>query len=289
MLKEQKDIFTACIETFRERSFFNAYNKTFSIFKADTDAWREHVFRLRYDVYCTENLFIDPDMHPEKLEKDSYDERSEHYLLLHRPTAKPVGTVRIVLPNDEEPSRSFPSQDVCDHPLLQMDSKVVSLCEISRFCMSKDFRKREMDGAMLPAYYDQDTVKGQSHGKVAFYRRTIPYAPLGLIGAAFESALNARITNAVWMVEQRQLWSLKKIGLSYRVLGPHVDHDGGLQPIVFNIKNVLDGMHRKKPRCWEIVTDQGRIQTMADELQENDWQDALIDEACQEMVERQTD
>lgn len=285
MLEDQKDYLKAALGAIKQQSFLSAYNKAFSLFKADTDAWKEHVFRLRYDVYCEENLFINPDSHPDHLESDSYDDRSQHYILLHRPTAKVVGTLRVVLPNDEQPSQSFSVQQVCDHNLLKSDSRVLTMCEISRFCMSKNFRKREMDGCLLPAYYDQDQVETKVNGHVKLFRRRIPYAPLALLAGAFESALEARITDCVWMVEPKQLWSLKKIGLTYRVLGPQIDHHGGLQPIIFNIKNVLDSMHRQNQNCWEIVSDEGRIQKMADELQQNDWHDALADDAAQSVID----
>lgn len=288
MMEEQKEMLKAALGAMKQQSFTSAYKKTFSLFRADTDAWKEHVFRLRYDVYCDENLFINPESHPDKLESDSYDDRAEHYILLHRPTAKVVGTVRVVLPNDEQPSQSFSVQEVCDHALLKQDSRSLTLCEISRFCMAKNFRKRELDGFLLPAYYDQDMVETKKNGHVKFIRRKIPYAPLALLAGAFESALTARITDCVWMVEPRQLWSLKKIGMNYRVLGPHIDHHGGLQPVIFNIKNVLDTMHSQKPHCWEIVSDEGRIQKMADELVQNDWQDALIDDSAQAQVADRT-
>ena len=281
MMEEQKEMLKVALGAMKQQSFLNAYRRTFGLFRADTDAWKEHAFRLRYDVYCEENLFIDPDSHPDKLETDCYDDRSEHYILLHRPSAKVVGTLRVTLPNDERPGESFSAQQVCDHPLLRYDSRALSLCEISRFCMAKNFRRRELDGLLLPAYYDQDMVDTKAKGNVKFIRRKIPYAPLALLAGAFETALGARITDCVWMVEPRQLWSLKKIGLHYRVLGPHIDHHGGLQPIIFNVKHVLDSMHFQKPHCWEVAADEGRIQKMADDLQRHDWQDALIDDAAQ--------
>lgn len=285
MMEEQMNYLKAAIGAIKQQSFLKEYHKTFSLFKAETEAWKEHVFRLRYDVYCDENLFINPDSHPDHLETDSYDDRAEHYILLHRPTAKVVGTARVVLPNDEQPSQSFAVQQVCDHNLLKSDSRVLTMCEISRFCMAKNFRKREMDGSLLPAYYDQDQVETKSNGRVKLIRRRIPYAPLALLSGVFESALNARITDCVWMVEPKQLWSLKKIGVPYRVLGPQIDHYGGRQPIIFNIKNVLDNMHRHNTQCWEIVSDQGRLQKLADELHQNDWNDALVDDAAQSQVD----
>ncbi len=285
MMNEHKEKLKAALDAIRQQEFLSAYSKAFSLFRADTDAWKEHVFRLRYDVYCDENLFINPDSHPDKFETDSYDDRAEHYILLHRATAKVVGTLRLVLPNDEQPSQSFSVQEVCDHRLLKQDSRLLTIAEISRFCMAKSFRKRELDGCLLPAYYDQDMIETKKNGRVQMIRRRIPYAPLGLLAGAFESALNARITDCVWMVEPRQLWSLKKIGLNYRVLGPHIDHHGGLQPVIFNIKNVLDSMHRQRPHCWDIVSDEGRLQKMADDLAQNDWQDSLIDDTAGDLNE----
>lgn len=284
MLEEQKEYLKAAMDAMREHSFLSTYRKTFTLFRADTDAWKEHVFRLRYDVFCDENLFVNPDSHPEKLESDSYDDRAEHYILMHRGTSKVVGTLRVILPDDEQPGQSFPVQQVCDHTLLKRDSRVTRMCEISRFCMAKNFRKRELDGTLLPAYYDQDQIETKTALGTKTIRRKIPYAPLALLSGAFESALNAGISDCVWMVEPGHLWSLKKIGVNYRVLGPHVDHHGGLQPVIFNIKNVLDDMHRSRKHCWDVISDEGRLQKIADELAQSNWQDSLFDDSAAERV-----
>jgi hypothetical protein len=90
--------------------------------------------------------------------------------------------------------------------------------------------------------------------------------------------------DCVWLVEPAHLPSLAKIGFTYRILGPRVEYAGGLQPIIFNIKHVLDNMHLRNKACWDVVSDSGRLQLLADELSRNDWHDNLIDEDVRENI-----
>ncbi len=278
MKDEQKSFLGACLEIYEQRSFLQAYNNTFELVRADNEAQKQQGYWLRHEVFCEENKFETAPYPNEKLEYDGFDDRSVHYLLIHKATGEAAGTVRVTLPNDEYPSESFLAQKKVNHPVLHSDSKALTMCEISRFCTSKKFRKRERDGRTLSAYYDQDVVKGKQNGKNVTFRRTIPYAPAALLQGAFETALSARILDVVWIVDSCHLTSLERIGFPFHVLGPHVPYHGGSQPIVFNIKNVLDTMRRKNRHVWDIVSDLGRLQKTADDLHQNDWQDHLMDE-----------
>lgn len=279
-----KDLLSECTNIVKRRSFTSAYNRTFQLVKADTPELKGKAFRLRYQVYCEEYGYLEPAEFGAYVETDAFDDRAVHYLLIHKQSNETVGTVRVVMPNDERPGESFPMQSLCDHPLLKFDSRALQLCEISQFCMAPRFRRRPLDGKLLASYHDQDTMEGYTEGNVTVVRRRIAYPQAALMRGAFEAALEARIMDCVWMVEPKHLWSLNKIGFSYRVLGPHSDYCGGLQPVIFNIKTVLDTMQRKAPHCWDIVSDGGRLQVMADELSNNHWQDNLIDESCWDMI-----
>lgn len=275
---QDKNFLSVCLDHYRQRSFLKAYEDTFALVRAETPALKEQVFQLRYDVFCRENKFEKPPYDGDVFEYDAYDDRSVHYLLMHKASGEAAGTLRVILPNDEYPSESFPAQKLVAHPLLHSDSKTLTLCEISRFCMAARFRRRQHDGRLLSAYYDQDVVQGQKNGRPALFRRVIPYAQAALLRGAFETALESRIMEGVWMVDTNHLESLKKIGFDVRPLGPHVNHHGGQQPVIFNIKNVLDSMRAVNPHCWDVVSDRGRLQRLADTLQRNDWQDNLLDE-----------
>jgi N-acyl amino acid synthase of PEP-CTERM/exosortase system len=56
------------------------------------------VLALRYQVYCAERGFENPEDFPDGLERDEFDDSSIHFAAIHRPTGRVVGTVRLVLP-----------------------------------------------------------------------------------------------------------------------------------------------------------------------------------------------
>lgn len=279
---DQQSFLGACLEIYEQRSFLKNYHDMFELVRADNDALKQQVYWLRHDVYCTENNLETPPYPDQRLEYDGYDARSVHYLLMHKPSGEAAGTLRVTLPNDEYPFESFLAQKHCKHPLILDNKRALSLCEVSRFCTSKKFRKRERDGRILSAYYEQDVVEGTQNGKTKLFKRSIPYAAAALMQGAFDTALSARLLNGVWMVDPMHLTSLEKIGFSFDVLGPVVKYHGGAQPIIFNIKNVLDSMRRKNRHMWDIVSDLGRLQKIADELHQNDWHDSLMDESAWE-------
>ena len=275
----------ACIKKFRQQAFYNAYWKTFEVVAADTDELRRQVFHLRHQIYCRENRFLEPDQFPDELERDAFDRRAIHHLLIHKETGKPAGTVRVLLPDDSRPLTSFELQKTCDHPLLQIENRVMGLCEISRFCMAQRFRRRPRDGHLLSGYYEQEWDEDGKPG-LSILRRRIPYAPLGLMKAAFETAMAGGITNCVMALESSQFQTLRRLGLNYRVLGPRIDMHGVLQPLIFNIKAALDGMEAENRECWEVVSDQGRLHGRASELYHYNWQDTVFDENTRDMILR---
>ncbi|HBR69268.1 MAG TPA: PEP-CTERM/exosortase system-associated acyltransferase [Rhodospirillaceae bacterium] len=264
-------------EAFNREAFYSNYNRTFSIVEANTDELREECYKLRYEVYCIENDFEDPTRNPNQMERDTYDIDAVHFLMVHNESGKPAGTVRVVLPKEEMEMDSFPMQELCDHPILHTPGRPAKLCQISRLCMSKHFRRRDNDGSVLPAYYEQENIKGTQNGNMVYIRRRIPYAPLGLLRAAFEVAIKNRIADCVMFIESDQLRNFEKMGIAYKVLGPKIAYHGEQQPVIFNIKNVLDTMLIDNLACWEIISDMGRLHKLANGLHQNSWQDGVMD------------
>lgn len=281
-----QDSLEECIQRMRSESFYPAYQKTFRVVRADSTALRDIAFRLRYRIYCEENGMKvgETTEGVEPIEKDSYDDHARHYLLYHTATDKAAGTVRVVLPREDKPLHSFPLQFICDHPLLHMDSKAHKFCEISHLCMIKEFRKRPGDGKFIPAYSDQDRIIRVENEATIHIRRVIPFAPLGLLQAAFEGALEQGLSDCISILDPEQLHALERIGLSYRTLGPRLEVNGTRQPVIFNIKHALDNMILKNPSCWEIVSDRGRLHLKVNEMEQNTWHDTLFDEKCRDMI-----
>lgn len=280
------NIFTAALQAIQQKTFYQTYWRTFEVIHAQTDELKERAFRLRYEVFCKENIFEQPggpDCSGDAIEHDAFDPHAAHFLLVHRDSGEDAGTVRILLPNEGALGNSFPLQSVCDHPLLTLDNKVLHLAELSRLCMAKRFRRRPLDGKILPTYYETE-MEGGEKGLGRFFRRRIPYAPLGLLKAAFETCLEFNIPDMVTAMDPTHFRTMKRIGMSYRVLGPRVDYHGGQQPIIFNIKHVLDNMAMENPECWEIISDQGRLHRQANTMAQNEWHDNVFDDDCREMI-----
>lgn len=270
-----RSFWDACARAIERQTFYNAFRRTFDIIEADTEALRHGAFRLRYKVFIAENR-LDLDHH-NGLEFDEYDSAARHFLLIHRQTGGVAGTVRVVLPDPDRPLSSFPLQKLCDHPFLHNGALALQLCEISRLCMAREFRRRPCDGSYLPAYYEQEESV-----RPGALRRRIPYAPLGLFHAAFGAALESGALNCIAIADPLQFRSLKKLGMDYRVLGPRLAGFGRQQPLVLNIKTVLDGMAEKNRACWEVISDRGRLAGRANELARYEWHDSIFDDTTRE-------
>lgn len=268
------------------RSFYPAYQNCFRVVEAQSDTLREIAFRLRYQVYCLENSMDPGDTAAlaEVLEKDSYDDHALHYLLYSKREQEAVGTIRVILPQEDKPLHSFPLQGICDHPLIHAEDKVQKFCEISHFCMIESFRKRPGDGRILPAYFDPDQEKDQPTPQNMRIRRIIPFAPLGLLRAAFEGALDRNISDCLCLLSPDELHTLQHIGLSISELGGRVDLCGPQQPLIFNIKHTFDNMILKNPPCWEILSDRGRLHIKANALEQNIWYDKTFDQNAKDAL-----
>ena len=261
-------------KAFNEGAFYPSYQNTFKIVRADTDELREIAFRLRYGVYCQENGFETGDGNG--LEFDSYDEHATSYLLFHKESGAAVGAGRLIMPNPDAIGKSFPIQEVTSHSIVHHRDLAAQICQISRLCMSPHFRRRDKDGSLLPAYYPPGVASAGSKGQLIYVRRKIPYAPLGLFAAMFEQALENNIMGVAAMFESSQLAGFKEMGISYKTLGPSTDYHGYQQPVLFNIKTVFDNMLIEQSDCWDVMTDNGRLHRMANELYECLWEDGFL-------------
>lgn len=276
--------FDALLKSKKHKEFYNAYHDSFEVVQANNDVLKKAAFQLRYDVFCLENWLWDPSKNPGKKEQDHYDETAEHFLLIHKETSNVIGTARINFADPDDPLHSLPIQELCDHPLLRMEDKAGKLCEISRVCMTRDFRRRDGDGRFMPTYHEP---RIKHTGNLAFVRRLIPYAPLGLMSALFAEVLARGYTDCIWMMDPTELHGLQKIGMDYKTLGPRLLEFSNLQPIIFNIHHVLDAMKVLNEPCWQIVSDHGYLSPPAafDQSRE-EWHDNIFDQDIRNEVIR---
>ncbi len=228
------------------------YNQYFDVIPADTLERRNAAYELRYQVYCVENAFENPVEHLDGRERDKYDDHSVHSLLIHRPTGALAGTVRLVLP---KLGRHLPIRHVCNHPLLSSRQRMPpnTTAEISRFAVSKQFRRRATDKLGV----DYALVE-RSPTSSSLDRRLIPHITLGLMKAIVQMSWEHGITHWSAVMEPALLRLISRLGIGFSPLGPLVDHHGMRQPCYGDINEVLAGIKSQQSDVWELITDAGR-------------------------------
>src|SRR5437762_2272414 len=122
------------------------YDRYFEVVPASTPELLDAAYHLRYQVYCVEHAFENAAEHPNQREIDRYDVHSVHAVLVYIPTREVVGCVRLILPRSDGGLSTLPIRD-----LLHGEARArldrcdpVRTAEISRYAVSKMFRRREV-------------------------------------------------------------------------------------------------------------------------------------------------
>lgn len=230
------------------------YHHYFDVLPVTSTEQLEAVYRLRYQVYCEENPFEDPAEHPNGMEYDEFDRHSVHVLLMHRPTGAVAGTVRLVLGDKHEP-HLLPIEQVCQDPMLS--SSVLFprnvVAEVSRFAVSKQFRRRLGEGSSPSAAGENETIRAE-HSK-----RLIPHITLGLIQGLVEMSRDNGVERWCAVMEPSLLRLLNRLGIHFNPIGPLVDYHGERQPCYVNLESMLNDVHAERADVWELITADGRL------------------------------
>jgi len=224
---------------------------------ADTPALKEEVYRLRYNVYCLETGFETAESFPDGLEQDEYDAFSAHYLIQHRKTGLYAATTRLILPDKSNLHRPFPIER---HSRIERKDLLHAiprsrLAEASRFCISKDFKRRAGEAG---------TTAGIPHeaGDYKFSeneRRTIPYLTLALFACLVNMSVQHGITHWYAIMEPALVRVFTRLGINFMPIGPVADYHGRREPCVITLQCLLDGVKAKGQQEWELLTDSGRF------------------------------
>ena len=218
---------------------------------ANTPELLDEVHRIRYQVYCVENLYEDPTQNQDGLERDEYDSHSVHGLLVHAASEASVGTVRLVMHRPGTHLGSLPIHKVCQHPdLLDPDFlPLETTAEFSRFAISKTFRRR----------VEGDTPPGGAGPEKQETGRFIPHITVGLITIALRLAFAHGITHVCAVMEPALLRLLARFAIKFKPLGAQVEYHGWRQPCYTTVAAMLSEIELERPRMWETITDNGRL------------------------------
>jgi len=242
-----------------DRRLIDLYNQYFEVIYAESPEQLMACFRLRYQVYCVENPFEDPQQNPHGLETDQFDSAAMHSLLRHRETGEMVGTVRLILPRSGKEGMGLPIRHICRHELMSQDNTFLpwaGTAEISRFAVSKMMRRRAGDGAVVGSFETSD------HDP----RRRIPDTSLGLMQAVIAMVAKSGMTHVCAVMEPTLLRMLRRLGMVIPSMGPEVDYHGRRQPCYSHLDTALARIWMQRVDVWELLTSNGEIWPLNREL-----------------------
>lgn len=231
----------------RAHRFFECAQTLFQRIFANTPELIRESYRLRYQVYCLERQFENPAQSPDGLERDGYDHHSLHGILRHRATGTAIGTMRWILHKAEAGTRSFPLYEVCQDPRMRSEDflPLERTAELSRFAISKEFRRRASDG-----------VCGLTrHAVERDNREPISNIALHLIAFALQIAFTRGVEYGVAAMEPTLLRLLRRFALTFEPLGPLVQYHGWRQPCYAHLPSLMAQVKRERPEIWDLMAD----------------------------------
>ncbi len=226
----------------------------FKTVTADTPELLPLAQRIRYQVYCIENRYLNPTDHSDALERDEFDSHAVHSLLVDRKTGDALGTARLVLPLSDALHDSFAVQRLSDHPLLKGSRNLPldATAEVSRFSLLRESSRRAGVKASSAASAKPAVGEAPSY-------RCAPLMRLGLLQMLVRMSVQNGITHWLAVMEPKVVRMLSAMGLQFEPFGGMVDHHGWRQPCFCNLFDMLQHMKHERPAFWNVLTDGGTL------------------------------
>lgn len=230
-----------------------AFNEYFEIIPANTPDLREIAYKLRYQVYCLETRFEDADSFPDKMEKDAYDDNASISLLKHRKTDSYAGTVRLIIPDVKQPDELPFYKVASDRFFLNTNHFPPSkIAEVSRFAISKQFRKR------LGERNSPSGATTIERPDVSIENRVIPHIVLGLFVGMVRMSAEHGIKHWLCVMEPALVRLLGRYGLHFYPKGQSVHYHGIRQTCYTDIDDFLARAYEENQEVWSLITDNGK-------------------------------
>ncbi|WP_417566847.1 PEP-CTERM/exosortase system-associated acyltransferase [Marinobacter sp.] len=235
------------------------FNSVFNVELATSPEAINEVFKVRYQVYCIDRPFEDPNCFADKREHDAYDPRSAHALIRHRITGDSVATVRLVMAGDNPVQADFPMEGPCIHRMSQQARDAFAaasrgqIAEISRMAVSREFRRRLSEDESPSGASDFVCYSDSANGK-----RAMPYISLGLFAGILQMSIRHGITHWMAVMEPAQLRLLKRFGVEFDHVGPVLEYHGRRRPAFTEAASLIEGIRKRRPDVWTLITEGGR-------------------------------
>jgi len=230
------------------------FNEYFEMVPAISEELKHEAYKLRYQVFCIENKVFNSEHYPDDMEFDDYDQHSVHYLIRHRKSGESAATVRLILPDTNNPEKLLPLELYCEidnFAVLQSISRK-SLGEASRLCVSKAFKRRKNEAHTLTAIASnwEDNVTSDE-------QRIFPHLSFALIACLIRACHENNIHYFFGTLEPAWFRFLSSSGINFIKIGPLADYHGARWPGLIKVTDLLDGVAEKNLDIWNLLTNEG--------------------------------
>ena len=247
----EKDLENASQIFQTELSLLARHNVYFDTRVADQPSLTRAAHQLRYQVYCLERKFENADEHAGGLEIDQFDRHAIQGVLFHRPTDRAIGTVRIIPPGLCGDGGSPIEQMLRAHNVeLSEFVDIADSVEVSRFAISKEFRRRWTDECAIAAGHPLSRLD---------MARQANLACLSLIQFLVRQSVERRVLYWTAMMEATFLRMLARMGIHFTPIGPVVFHHGFRQPCYCYLPAMLERLRFEQRDYWEVITNGGEL------------------------------
>jgi N-acyl amino acid synthase of PEP-CTERM/exosortase system len=228
-----------------------AFKQYFEIVPAHSEALKDEVYRVRYQVYC-EDLKFEPER-SDKRETDEYDRDSLHLLIRSTKTNEFVGCTRLIRPPPENPHSPLPFEQACADTL---DRSIIdparlprqSIAEVSRLAVVAGYRRRKGESSSAI------TISTEDFGTQQMPR--FPYIPIGLYLGTTELARLSGIETLFVLTENRLAAHFNKLGFQLQFIGEPIEHHGTRLPSVMSVSAIIGNMRGNlRPLYQTIASD----------------------------------
>lgn len=239
-------------------SLSETFQQFFDIELANNEEARSRVYHVRYRVYAEEFGYEDINAFPDKQEKDHYDGRSTHCVIMHKKSGLAAGCVRMVpaapgtdigalLPMEEH------CPDALDHEFIDslgLDRN--SVCEISRLAVDGAFRRRA--GETSSRFGELSGLDISAHEE-----RTFSLISVAAFLASTAMTDLAKRTNVFAMMEPFLPRLLAKSGICFERAGEDVDYHGVRAPYFIKTQSAVENMRSELRELYDAIHDRIRV------------------------------
>ena len=231
-------------------SLYDFYNDMFECVVADTDEMIDECYRLRYQVYCVEHPFEEHNPALGEYERDIYDGHAVHALIKHRQSGEYIGCVRLIIDLKDSPKR-MPAIELSEENQIKLPNHIYTnpCAEVSRFCISKDFRRRVTDTMYTSAYTPRELAIVRS--------RVIPFMAIGLMKMVFTLCKEHGMRQCVAVMEPSLIRMLDKLGIHFLPVGNTIEYHGTRQISYITNHKLYASLLNERPDILEVMTDRG--------------------------------